>query len=174
MISRSCWNWSQSVFHLSLSQSVLDFTSLYMTLSSVNSQHFQVTWCGMVLKARKRIGPSTPPCGKLDVTAASSVQSLSTTLSIWGGWSPLCHRSWLVSLPFCSYIIIVSAFGCTAALVTTSTNIMMWSITAVSYGSVVTLFTSVGFIHRNLSRVLSFRIGNHLCQELDSVRPKSD
>ena len=58
----------------------LDFTSLYMMLSSVNSQHLEFKRSRMsLMKARKRTGPSILLCSIQDVTAASSEYSPSTT-----------------------------------------------------------------------------------------------
>ena len=48
-------------------------------MSSASSQHLEFTCSGMLMKARKRIGLSTPPCGTQDVTAASTKHSPSTT-----------------------------------------------------------------------------------------------
>ena len=42
----------------------------------------------------------------------------------------------------------MAGFGCTAGLLSTSTNTMLWSITVVRGGSVTTLFTNVGFVVR--------------------------
>ena len=51
-----------------------------MMLSSVNSRHLEFKCSGMLLmKARKRTGPSTLPCGTPDVTTASAGHSPSTT-----------------------------------------------------------------------------------------------
>ena len=80
-LSRSCWSWSQLA---------LDFIPLYMMLSSTNSWHLEFTCSDMLLmKVRKRIGPTTLICVTSDVTPASSEHSPFTTTL----WDPFFRKS---------------------------------------------------------------------------------